>query len=113
MTRAAALRTWLSRNKVAVQLNALSIASSIAIAVLAVLAVHFATQTEQSANSLYQSSVIRLRDLTRLEILFEHQRRLVQSAPANFDRQRLQRNQQATIETIAAMEKLAARLTEN
>jgi diguanylate cyclase (GGDEF)-like protein len=63
--------------------------SLVAVAVLAIASVHFATRTKTAASDLVQSGVLELRRESEFEILIQQHRRLVQAAPAELDRSRL------------------------
>lgn len=65
-------------------------ASLVAVAILAVASVHFANRTETAASHLYQSGVIELQRESLFEIMFQQHRRMVQAAPAELNRSRLQ-----------------------
>ena len=83
-------RGWrYARQSIAVQLYSSNTASLLAVVILAVASIHFALRTETAANYLYQSGVMELQVESRFEILFQRHRRLVQAAPAELDRERL------------------------
>ncbi len=83
-------RGWrLARNSIAAQLYSSNTASLLAVAILAMASIHFARRTEAAANYLYQSGVMELQIESRFEILFQRHRRMVQAAPAELDRVRL------------------------
>jgi diguanylate cyclase (GGDEF)-like protein len=70
-------------------------ASLVAVAILAIASVHFANRTETAAAHLYQSGVIELQKESLFEIMFQQHRRMVQAAPAELDRSRLQSSKAA------------------
>lgn len=74
---------------IAVQLYGSNTASLLAVVILAIASIHFALRTETAANHLYRTGVMELQVESRFEILFQRHRRLVQAAPAELDRQRL------------------------
>ena len=68
---------------------------TIAIAVLAISTLYFARTTQSAALRLYEDGFLGIEISTRLEALIEQNRRIVQSAPAEVDRGRLEESQQA------------------
>src|SRR5205085_5896920 len=74
---------------IAARLYLSNIVSLLAVAVLAIAAIHFATRTNTAAGDLVQSGVFELQRESEFEILFQKHRRLVQAAPAELDRARL------------------------
>jgi diguanylate cyclase (GGDEF)-like protein len=67
--------------------------SAIAVAVLALASVHFAKITQTAATHLYEDGFVGVEGSSRLESLIEQHRRIVESAPAEVDRGRLQASQ--------------------
>jgi diguanylate cyclase (GGDEF)-like protein len=78
-----------ARSSIAAQLYSSNTASLLAVLILAVASIHFARRTETAANYLYKSGMMELQIESRFEILFQRHRRLVQAAPAELDRPRL------------------------
>jgi hypothetical protein len=75
------------RSSIAARLYGSNTTSLLAVAILAITSVHFANRTETAAN--HQSGVLELQKESRFEIIFQRHRRLVQAAPAELDRVRL------------------------
>src|SRR5674476_225457 len=67
---------------------------TIAIVALAVSTLYFARTTQSAASHLYEDGFLGIEISTRLEALIEQNRRIVQSAPAEVDRRRLEKSQQ-------------------
>ncbi|UTD27644.1 bifunctional diguanylate cyclase/phosphodiesterase [Bradyrhizobium sp. WD16] len=78
--------------RMAVQLYTLRVVSIAAVALLALASIHFAEETRRAADYVFRSGVATLRSGFELEMMFEKNRRLVESAPADLDRARLQAN---------------------
>src|SRR5438046_2417485 len=64
--------------------------SLLAVSSLAIGSIYFARTTETVAQRLYGDSFVGVLSSTRLELLLEHHRRIVESMPSEVDRQRLQ-----------------------
>src|SRR5215208_4578807 len=73
--------------------------SAIAVGVLALASVHFAKVTQTAATHLYEDGFVGVESSSRLESLIEQHRRIVESAPAEVDRNRLQSSQNLLHET--------------
>lgn len=99
------------RPNVFVRLFLIGMLSAIAVAVLAVAALHFASVTETAANRLYKDGFQGVESTSRLQDLVEQHRRIVESAPAEVVRQRLEAAQRAMIEKSAELSALLLELT--
>lgn len=77
-------------NSIAAPLYGSNTASLIAVLILAITSIHFADRTDSAARYLYQTGVVELQKESHFEIIFQRHRRLVQAAPAELDRGRLQ-----------------------
>jgi diguanylate cyclase (GGDEF)-like protein/PAS domain S-box-containing protein len=98
---------------IAAKLYLSNIASLAAVAILVISSVHFATRTKTAASDLVQSGVLELQRESELEILFQQHRRLVQAAPAELDRSRLQLSQAAVERTNVAIKRFLAEAAAN
>ena len=85
--------------------------SAIAVAALSISAYHFARSTEAAARNVYQQSFPGLERSARLQTLLEQYRRVVETAPAEVDRTRLQASERAMLhyrsELLALTEELS------
>jgi diguanylate cyclase (GGDEF)-like protein len=63
--------------------------SLLAVAALALASIYFSKTTEHAAQRLYSDGFVGVLNSTRLELLLEHHRRIVESMPSEVDRQRL------------------------
>ena len=84
--------------------------SAIAVAVLSISAYHFARVTETAARSVYQTGFPGLEQSTRLQTLLEQYRRIVETAPAEVDRDRLKSSEQAMSQRAAELSTLIKEL---
>ena len=75
---------------IATKLYCFAFLSLLAVAALATASIYFSKTTEDAAKSLYGDGFIGVTNAARLELLLEHHRRIVESMPAEVDRQRLQ-----------------------
>jgi hypothetical protein len=57
-----------------------------AVGALATASIHFSRSTEQAAHQLYDRGFVRVLNSSRLELLLEQHRRIVESMPAEVDR---------------------------
>ncbi|CAN7470541.1 EAL domain-containing protein [Bradyrhizobium sp. LjRoot220] len=57
-----------------------------AVGALATASIHFSRSTEQAAHQLYDGGLVRVLNSSRLELLLEQHRRIVESMPAEVDR---------------------------
>jgi diguanylate cyclase (GGDEF)-like protein len=57
-----------------------------AVGALATAAIHFSRNTEQAAHQLYDDGFVRVLNSSRLELLLEQHRRIIESMPAEVDR---------------------------
>ena len=64
--------------------------SLLAVATLSVSAIYFSRTTETAAQRLHGVSFVGILNATRLDLLLERHRRIVESAPSEVDRDRLQ-----------------------
>lgn len=94
---------------VAAKLYLLAGLSTTAVAILAAASIHFARVTESAATQLNQKGFEAVESSTRLQSLLAQHRQIVESAPAEVDRSRLEANQR---EYIAKSAELSALLNE-
>jgi diguanylate cyclase (GGDEF)-like protein len=99
-----------ARPSVFVKLFLVATLSAIAVAVLAVAALHFASVTETAANRLYEDGFQGVESTGRLQGLLEQHRRIVESAPAEVERKRLEATQRAMIEKSSQLSVLLKEL---
>jgi diguanylate cyclase (GGDEF)-like protein len=76
-------------NSLSVKLYCVVILSMIATSGLAAASIYFAKTTEQAARLVYRDGLVGVINSTRLELLLEQHRRIVESMPAEVDRERL------------------------
>src|SRR5258707_3870861 len=62
-----------------------------AVGALATAAIHFSRNTEQAAHQLYDYGFVRVLNSSRLKLLLEQHRRIVESMPPQVDRARLKK----------------------
>jgi diguanylate cyclase (GGDEF)-like protein len=77
---------------VSAKLYCLALLSIIAVGTLAGASIFFAKTTESAAQRLYSDGFVGVVSSTRLELLLESHRRIVESTPAEVDRMRVDRN---------------------
>jgi diguanylate cyclase (GGDEF)-like protein len=94
---------------VAAKLYWLASLSTVAVVVLAIASIHFARVTEIAATQLNQKGFQAVESSARLESLLAQHRQIVESAPAEVDRSRLEISQR---EFIAKSSQLSALLNE-
>ena len=75
---------------IAAKLYCFAFLSLLAVAALAMASIYFSKTTEGAAKILYGDGFIGVTNSARLELLLEHHRRIVESMPAEVDRQRIQ-----------------------
>src|SRR5919202_4487862 len=85
-------RTTSMRFGIAAKLYCVAALSCAAVAVLAWSPFHFSRITELAARHLYENDFADVLKSARLEVLLERHRRLVESAPSEFDQARLREN---------------------
>jgi diguanylate cyclase (GGDEF)-like protein len=83
-------RLWPIRlNSISTKLYCVAVLSIIAISGLATASIYFAKMTDTAARRLYGDGFVGVFNSTRLELLLEQHRRIVESMPAEVDRERL------------------------
>src|SRR5262249_39610171 len=83
-------RFWPIRlNTLSTKLYCVAILSIIATSGLAAASIYFAKTTEKAAQLVYRDGFVGVINSTRLELLLEQHRRIVESMPAEVDRERL------------------------
>src|SRR5215467_14587415 len=92
-----ALHSW--RGSVAARFYALAALAIVAVGGLAASSIYFAATTETAATHLYGDAYVGVLNATRLELLLEQHRRIVESMPADVDRTRL-KSSRAQLDTI-------------
>src|SRR5215213_9014015 len=95
---------------VAGKLYCVAALSAIAVGVLALASVHFAQTTQTAAKHLYEDGFVGVESSSRLESLIEQHRRIVESAPAEVNRTRLQSSQNLLNETNEKIKNLIKEL---
>jgi diguanylate cyclase (GGDEF)-like protein len=87
------------RARVSTKLYCVAVLSIIAVMGLAAASIYFAKTTETAAQRLYSAGFVGILSSTRLELLLEQHRRVVESAPAEADRARLETSRAQLNET--------------
>ncbi len=77
------------RRGISVKLYCIAFLSLLAVGTLALASIYFSRTTESAAQRLYGESFVGILNSTRLEILLERHRRIVESMPSEVDRERL------------------------
>ena len=77
-----------------------------AVCALTLASIYFARTTETAAQHLYVDGFVGVENSSRLELLLEQHRRIVQSAPAEVDRDRLQASSRELADLKTKIEKL-------
>ncbi len=77
-------------NSIATKLYFVALLSLLAMAILATASIYFSQITENAAKRLYGDGFVEVTNAAQLELLFQHHRRIVESMPAEADRQRIQ-----------------------
>ena len=87
-----ALPSW--QLSVAAKIYCVAALSFGAVCTLTLASIYFAKTTETAAQHLYEDGFVGVESASRLELLLEQHRRIVQSAPAEVDRDRLNASEQ-------------------
>ena len=98
-------------NNLSTKLYCVAILSIIAVTGLAVASIYFAKITEKAAQRLYGDGFIGVMNSSRLELLLERHRRIVESMPAEVDRERLDDGRARLKEIAASLTALIQDLT--
>jgi hypothetical protein len=105
-------RLWPIRlNSLSTKLYCVAALSIIAISGLATASIYFAKTTETAAQRLYGDGFVGVINSTRLELLLEEHRRIVESMPAEVDRERLDHGRTRLNEIGTRLSSLIAELT--
>lgn len=98
---------------IAAKLYCFAFLSLLAVAALATASIYFSKTTEDAAKVLYGEGFIGVTNSTRLELLLEHHRRIVESFPAEVDRERIQADrselEQIRIKLLTLMREIQAK----
>lgn len=98
---------------IAAKLYCFAFLSLLAVAGLATASIYFSKTTEDAAKVLYGEGFIGVTNSTRLELLLEHHRRIVESMPAEVDRERIQADrselEQIRTKLLALMREIQAK----
>ena len=95
------LKKW--RLGIRAKLYSVAILSAFSVALLAAASFHFARTTSIAADRLSHAGFEGVESFARLQTLLEQHRRLVESAPAEVDRKRLEVSKNAMIEKSAQL----------
>lgn len=87
-------------HSIAAKLNALGVMVLFAMLVMAAAAIYFATATGQAAHHLYRTGLFGVVEAGELELLLERHRRIIEAAPVEFDRIKIDKDRRDT-EAIA------------
>jgi diguanylate cyclase (GGDEF)-like protein len=93
------------RGGIAARIYFFALLALLAVASLATASIYFSQITEHSAKVLYGDGFVGVTNSTRLELLLEHHRRIVESMPAEVDRHRIEVER-------AELEQIQSKLTE-
>ena len=104
-------KSW--RPGIAFKLYCVAGLSAIAVAVLSISAYHFARVTETAARSVYHTGFPGLEQSTRLQTLLEQYRRIVETAPAEVDRERLKASERGMSQRAAELSTLIKELLDH
>src|ERR1700730_10096566 len=99
------------RLNLSTKLYCVAILSIIATSGLAAASIYFAKTTETAAQRLYGDGFVGVINSTRLELLLEEHRRIVESMPAEVDRERLDHGRTRLNEIGTRLTSLIAELT--
>jgi diguanylate cyclase (GGDEF)-like protein len=94
------------RLSIAAKLYCVSVLSFAAVGTLATASIYFARSTETAGRHLYQDGFVGVESSSRLNLLLEQHRRIVQSSPAEVERNRLQSARAALAELAEKFEDL-------
>jgi diguanylate cyclase (GGDEF)-like protein len=89
-----------------------AVLSIIAVVMLSVASIHFARLTDIAADRFYYEGFEGVENSTRLHALLEQHRRIVESAPAEVDRERLDASRRSMGERNGQLDKLLSDLVE-
>ena len=90
---------------IAAKIYCFALLALLAVAALATASIYFSKTTESAAKILYGDGFIGITNSARLELLLEQHRRIVESLPAEVDRQRIQADR-------SELEQIKAKLSE-
>ena len=93
---------------IAARLYCFAFLSLFAVTALATAAIYFSKTTEDAAKSLYGDGFVGVTNAAQLELLLEHHRRIVESMPAEVERQRIQSDRVELQQLQAKLSKLVA-----
>src|SRR5215831_9978382 len=93
-------------NSLSTKLYFVAILSLVATSALAAASIYFAKTTERAAQQVYGNSFVGVINSTRLELLLEQHRRIVESMPAEVDRERLDQSRTRLNETNGKLTRL-------
>jgi diguanylate cyclase (GGDEF)-like protein len=99
------------RRSVAASIYCLALLSIVSLAALAGASLYFAKTTEDAANRFYSDGFVGVLSATRLELLLEQHRRIVESMPAEVDKVRLEKNRDELNLINSKLASLIAELT--
>jgi diguanylate cyclase (GGDEF)-like protein len=99
------LRFWtVVRHGIAAKMYLQTLVALAALTTLVYASIHFADQTKWAAERLYGEGVVGLQQAASIEVLFEQHRRLVEAAPAEYDRDRLRASNTSIIDIGARLD---------
>jgi len=94
------------RLSIAAKLYCVSFLSFVAVGTLALASIYFARSTQTAAQHLYEDGFVGVESSSRLDLLLEQHRRIVQSAPAEVERDRLQSGRRELSEVADKIQEL-------
>jgi diguanylate cyclase (GGDEF)-like protein len=99
------------QRSVAASIYCLALLSILSLTALAGASLYFAKTTESAANRFYSDGFVGVLSSTRLELLLEQHRRIVESMPAEVDKVRLEKNRDELNQIHSKLISLIADLT--
>ncbi len=94
---------WPWPQKISSRLYALAGLALLTVAILALAAMHFVTLAGATATHIRESVLVKLANVNELEVLLERHRRVIETAPIELDRHRIDDLKLASSDTLAAM----------
>ena len=82
--------------QIASRLYGLGALGGLAVLLLTIAAIYFASSTHRAADYLYDQGVVGVVEAGELQLLLERHRRIIEAAPVEFDRERIDRDRQAS-----------------
>jgi diguanylate cyclase (GGDEF)-like protein len=110
LNRIVIARRWIWPQKISSRLYGLAGLALLTVAVLALAAMHFVTLAGATALHIRESVLVKLAKVNELEVLLERHRRLIETAPIELDRRRVEELKLISSDTLTGMWDLSAHL---